>query len=132
MKTIFVSCQDTDDQHASSLIESLKATGFQIEHSPRNPLRGADERWNSWYDVLLPEIIQRADAFIIILDAAWDSSTWMAIESERARQRTPTLPMFAYNPQEVKVIARGMTAYVKEALPGNVRDAVDYLVERLK
>jgi len=135
MKTLFVSCQDIDATQAQELIQALRNKGFAVEHSPRNPMDGEDERWGSWYDDLLPETVQRANAFVIVVDRGWDSATWMAIEADEATGRLrnqPALPMYYYNPQEINVKAAGMLPYLKELLPNDATEAADYLAQKVR
>jgi len=135
-KTLFVSCQCIDAEPAQIFIEQLRLNGFTVEHSPRNPADGVDERWNDWYERSLAETISRSLAFIIILDRGWDCSTWMAIEADEANggpDRRPPMPMFFYNPMAIKVSkqAIGMHRYLKEELPTDAKTAADLLSRKV-
>jgi len=131
MTNVFISCQDIDAAHAQSLISALEQCHVTVQHSPRNPLHGEDPRWQNWYDRLLPELIAKANAFVIVLDHAWDSSTWMATESEEALSRID-LPMFVFNPLDVKVTSATMLSYLKARLPGDAREAAAHIKKALK
>ena len=84
---IFVSSQVVDRWPARDLIAALRQAGVEVEHSPRNPLDGEDPRWKDWYSSTLGAVIDRCDAFVIIVEPGWDSSTWMAIEAEAGLAR---------------------------------------------
>jgi hypothetical protein len=125
MRTLFISCQDIDGDQAQRLIQTLMQNGFTIVHSPRNPLRGHDQRWDDWYSRGLPAAISKASAFIIVIDQGWDSSSWMATESDEALRAS--LPMYVYNPMELRVVAKGMLGCLGEILPTDADRAAAYL-----
>jgi hypothetical protein len=131
VKTLFLSCQDIDDSSAQSFIQALKSLGFATEHSPSNPIRGIDKRWNAWYSTELLNTLSKVNAFIVLLDNGWDSSTWMAIEGEAALGLAQPLPMYVYNPLEIKVSAKVMLPYLKELLPSDPAQAAEYLADKI-
>jgi hypothetical protein len=128
---VFVSSQAVDKPPASVLLGRLRANGWTVSHSPSNPLDADDPRWPDWYERGLPSALADADLFIAVIDEAWDSSTWMAIEADMARRRQgPGLPCYSWNPHDLRIVARGMMGYLAERLPRGVEEAVAMLEER--
>src|SRR5689334_2646354 len=81
---VFVSSQRVDRDPARELIRRLLTTGIGVEHSPSNPLDREDARWSDWYHEGLFAALRRCRLFVIVLDAGWDSSTWMGTEAHAA------------------------------------------------
>lgn len=129
MTNVFVSSQRIDSSNAQALIDELREAGFGVDHSPRNPLDGEDVRWSGWYDHGLQQAIDRADAFVIVVDPAWDSSTWMGEESQAAT--LAGLPMSYWNPEGIAFSDGAMRSYLKQRLPGEPADAALTLRELL-
>jgi len=128
---IFVSAQNVDRNPAKSLIERLRMEGFEVDHSPRNPSEGSDPRWDGWYDSGLRSSLDQAEVFVIVLDKAWDSSTWMAEESRQAMDAPGVRPVrhvFFWNPMSIEVRVAGALGYLREELGKDL----DELVERTK
>jgi hypothetical protein len=126
--TVFISSQSVDTPPASLLIDGLRRAGIAVEHSPRNPAAGHDPRWEQWYAKGLRNAFDRCNVFVAVVDSAWDSSSWMAIEADEARRRLSSA--FYWNPQGLKVAAAGMKPYLAEELPPSVDAAVRTLVQR--
>lgn len=128
---IFVSSQRIDEPHTTALISKLRGAGFQVVHSPKNPLDGDDERWTQdWYNKGLLETLDATDVFISSIDRGWDSATWMAIEADEAMKRTTNAhiqQMYYYNPLKISVTAAGMLRYLKEQLPDDLESTVKIL-----
>ena len=122
---IFLSTQSIDDQHATQLLTALRAAGHRVDHSPRNPIDGDDDRWPTWYSRGLAETLKASDCFIIIVDRGWDSSSWMATEADDAKKLE--LPLRFWNPQNLDVTAPGMIGYLREQMP----DDIDSLIARI-
>ena len=128
---IFVSAPNVDRNPAKSLIERLKMKGFEVDHSPRNPSEGSDPRWDGWYDSGLRSSLDKVEVFVIVIDVAWDSSTWMAEESRQAMDAPGVRPVphvFFWNPMSIEVQAASVLGYLREELPKDL----DELVERMK
>lgn len=128
---VFVSSQAADQRPARDLITGLRDAGVEVEHSPSNPLDRTDPRWTTWYDHGLGVAIAKSDAFVIVLDKGWDSSTWMGIEAEAALKspnRTAT-NAYIWNPDGIVVSAAGMVPYLRPELPRNLAQAVGRLRE---
>jgi hypothetical protein len=126
---VFVSCQAVDRKPAQDLIFALREAGVDVEHSPRNPLDGADARWKDWYDAGLATALRGCDVFVIVVDEAWDSSTWMAIEAQAglaALRDGVARRAFFWNPLGigVRAAAAGTGAYLQHELPREVDDAI--------
>ena len=124
---VFVSCQSIDRKPANSLVRGLLSAGVEVAHSPCNPLDGSDERWASWYEDGLRKALDGCDAFVIVVDEGWDSSTWMAIEAETAiglAARFSIKRILFWNPESVVVKANGMLPYLKIPLPLELEDVV--------
>jgi hypothetical protein len=106
MSTLFISCEQVDSPHAQALIQKLQQKGIIVSHSPRNPFDGDDERWCDWYDGRGQAEIGKADVFVVVVTAGWDSSTWMSFEATEALkglQQGCIRQMFHYNPQNIKI-----------------------------
>lgn len=125
---VFVSSQDVDGDPCSALINTLRSEDWVVDHSPRNPIRGDDPRWYSWYDSGLTAALGRADIFIIVVDHVWDSSTWMAEEAHFAIERGMVKTAFYWNPESIVVRAMGMRRYLRSELPTDM----DALVQALR
>ena len=128
---IFVSAQNVDVDPAKSLIERLRMEGFEVDHSPRSPSEGSDPRWDGWYDSGLRSSLDKAEVLIVVIDKAWDSSTWMAEESRQAMDAPRVRPVrhvFFWNPMSMEVRAAGALGYLREELP----KSLDELVERIR
>lgn len=124
---VFVSSQDVDGDPCSALIDTLRSEGWVVDHSPRNPID--DPRWSSWYDSGLAAALSRADIFIIVVDYAWDSSTWMAEEARLAIERGMVKTAFYWNPECIVVRAMGMFPYLRSELPRDMDALVQVLRE---
>ncbi|MEL7358538.1 MAG: hypothetical protein AAFN40_18515 [Cyanobacteria bacterium J06560_6] len=122
---IFLSTQSIDSSPAADLFSALRATDCIVEHSPRNPSDGYDERWPDWYEKGLTQTLKSVDRFIIVVDKGWDSSTWMGIEAEAAIAQDLSLEF--WNPQDCE-IAPGMITYLRRRLPNELT----YLVTTLQ
>jgi len=122
---IFVSSQDVDGGPCSALINTLRSEGWVVDHSPRNPIRGQDPRWSSWYDSGLAAALAGADIFIIVLDHAWDSSSWMAEEAHFGIERGMAKTAFYWNPSPI--VLRTTRHYLRTELPGNIEALVQAL-----
>jgi hypothetical protein len=127
---VFVSCQNVDSFECTNLISSLLQTGFQVTHSPRNPISAVDDRWEDWYANGLGKALQSTDIFLIVVDYPWDSSTWMAIEADQALQlhQSGWIKHYLYfNPDHLEVKARGMMPYLTKGLPTDLEQAIEQL-----
>ena len=130
MKNIFVSAYSIDKPPASTLIAALRLKGIAVEHSPRNPDDRADLKWKDWYNSGLAEALKRSDRFVVVIDEAWDSSSWMAEECHQAinsKNASRTKKTYYWNPYNVKVLAIGMAPYLKTELPAELSKAVKAL-----
>jgi hypothetical protein len=125
---IFISSESVDGPPASLLIAALRRAGVAVEHSPRNPSDGPDPRWSDWYSRGLPEALERCDAFVAVINRAWDSSTWMGCEADEGRKRLSST--FFWNPEGVTVTAAGMKPYLTVQLPATLEAAVGTLLQR--
>lgn len=125
---VFVSSQRVDLPLVQSFLRQLQLAGVAVECSPRNPLDGTDCRWNGWYKDGLSTAIEWADVFVVAVDYAWDSSTWMSEEAHAAT--IAGLPMYYWNPEAIQLRDGGMRAYLKVELPKEPADAVRLLHER--
>ena len=126
---VFVSSLAIEAPPASGLVAALQTEGIQVEHSPRPPLHGNDPQWEHWYDIRLPEAIRRCSTFVIVLDHAWDGSTWMAQEAHMALESphvTPHLTGFFWNPMRIR--PRGLVGYLRTELPVDPTEAVRVIV----
>ena len=137
MKTTrcFVSCCAIDQHPASDLVRAIRELGIVVEHSPIPPDRGSDPRWNNWYQIGCSEMIAKCNAFVIVVDRAWDSSTWMGHESWCAMQdpkRPKTPKCFYWDPNNVEPKAPGMIQYLKERLPNAPILAASLLESRVR
>jgi hypothetical protein len=131
MVRIFVSSCRIDGHHAAALIERLRGESFTVLHSPRNPSDGKDHRWRDWYKRGCMAELETADIFITVISRAWDCSTWMAHECDEAAKLAEEGKIrgaYFWNPEQIKVEARAMVRYLKEALP----DGLDELVLALR
>jgi hypothetical protein len=126
--TIFVSSQSVDTAPASLLIDGLRRAGVAVEHSPRNPIHGHDPRWQDWYSKGLQDALKRCTSFVAVVDRVWESSTWMAVESDEAKKRVAST--YFWNPQGVAVAAAGMKPYLTAELPAPLDAAIAVLVQR--
>jgi hypothetical protein len=127
---VFISSQAVDRPPASVLISGLQAKGWAVSHSPSNPLDAEDPRWADWYERGLAQALANVEVFIAVIDDAWDSSTWMAVEADLARRAgTHTPRRYSWNPSAVRVRAGGMRQYLDERLPRAMEAAVA-VVER--
>src|SRR3954469_18990841 len=106
---VFVSSQGVDRWPARELITALRQASVEVEHSPRNPLDGEDPRWSDWYGSALRGAVDRCDAFVIVVEPGWDSSTWMAVEAEAGLTpgRKTEQNAFFWNPDGIAVNAAG-------------------------
>lgn len=135
MLTLFVSCQDVDEPRVRELIERLRAEDVDVRSSPRNPSRGFDEAWSDWYAVGLDQALDGVDAFVIVVDSGWDSSTWMGEEARRASQRLANggdPPMFFVNPSATPARSSSMEAYLRIELPAEPMTLVSTLEAHLR
>jgi hypothetical protein len=126
--SIFLSSRAADAPLAAALIDGLRRVNVKVEHSPRNPKDGEDPRWGDWYKVGLPAALGRSHLFVAVIDRGWDSSTWMAIEADTATKTG--LPMFFWNPEGVRVTARGMVPYLREEIPTTLDRAIELFARR--
>lgn len=126
---VFMSSQDVDGDPCSALISTLRSEGWVVDHSPRNPIRGHDPRWSSWYASGLAAALTGADVFIVVLDYVWDSSSWMAEEAHFAIERGMVKTAFYWNPQCIVVRAMGMRRYLRSELPRDMDALVQVLRE---
>ena len=119
----FISSPNVEQAPAARLIEALWSAGHEVDHSPRGP---QDPRWAGWYAAGCRQAIERADTFIIVLDRAWDSSTWMGIEAETGLARTGGDPrrFVFWNPLGLRVTAAGAVPYLRSELPTDLAEAV--------
>ena len=133
MRNLFVSSQDVDDPKIEALIGKLRSAGFQVSHSPRNPLSGRDDRWPTWYAIGLPEEIEKAQSVIVGLDPHWESC-WMLVEAEEARlglEKGGIQQIYYYNPYDVQIQNPATWRnYLRVALPNDVDAAVQTLLSR--
>lgn len=131
MKTIFVSCQSVDSKNPQALIAGLRGRGIEVDHSPSNPINKSDDRWKTWYQIGLPQSIEKSQLFVIVVDEGWDSSTWMGIEADEGTKRQTSkgdeYVVSYWNPKKIPV--KGMTWYLKEELPDDVDEAIAALVK---
>jgi len=131
MASVFVSCENIDAPWATALVEQLRALGFRVDHSPRNPAHGTDQRWDTWYRSGLSAALDSAEYFIVALTRGWESSTWMGEESHLAAQRLTEgrlRGMYYFDPEHA--IERGvprMQQYLRVELPGTAEGAATYL-----
>ena len=89
---------------------------------------GEDPRWQDWYGEGLAAELDKADAFIAVIDEAWDSSTWMGTEAQMALDRMQAgsiKRMYFFNPDGVTVAPEGMRRYLKEPLPEDLTGLVE-------
>lgn len=115
---LFVSNSSIDTPPASDIIAMLRNEGFEVDHSPRNPSDGKDDRWYSWYSEGLESALIASDVVVIVVDAGWDSSTWMADEAYRARrlhQERSIDAVFVLNPLSISVHEGAMLDYFNQA-----------------
>jgi hypothetical protein len=129
---IFVSSLQLYLPYAATLIEKLKAASFHVAHSPDPDMQ--DVRWGDWYVRGCAVEFDDTDIFIIVITFAWDSSTWMAHESDEALKRFRAgriRRMFFYNPEGIEVTAAGMLPYLIKRLPDSP-DEVVALLRQLK
>jgi hypothetical protein len=137
MKTMrcFVSSCAIDQHPARELVRAIREVAIVVEHSPVPPDSGGDSRWKNWYQSGCSETIAKCDALVIVVDRAWDSSTWMAHESWCAMQdpKRPKTPMcFYWDPGDVRPKAPGMIQYLKERLPSDPVLAARLLESRMR
>ncbi len=118
---VFVSSQAVSRGPASDLIQALRDAGAHVEHSPINPRDGGDARWGSWY-ANLRDVLAGSDVFVAVLDEAWDSSSWLATESEAALHLQVRSAF--WNPSGVQVAAAGVQPYLSCELPRALESAV--------
>ncbi len=134
MKSIFVSCQCIDSVEPQMFISELRVKKYRVDHSPRNPQDGNDSRWADWYEIGLSEAIKESQAFVIVVDQGWDSSTWMGIEADEALKSMQALGgrylMAYWNPNNIEVRAQGMMEYLKNRLPNEIDKAIEALTRR--
>ena len=133
MQNLFICSQDVDDPKIKALIGKLRSVGFQVSHSPRNPVRGEDNRWPTWYGVGLPEELDKAECVIVGLDPHWESC-WMLTEAEEARLRLEKgdlQQIYYYNPYDVQIQNPATWRnYLKTGLPNDADEAVQALLIR--
>jgi len=123
---VFVSSQVIDRWPARDLIAALRVAGAEVEHSPSNPLDREDVRWKDWYRSELGAGVERCDAFVIVVEPGWDSSTWMAVEAEAGVKRGRA---FFWNPDGIVVKAAGMMGHLQIELARRLDDAVAQLCD---
>lgn len=114
---VFVSCPDIDAAEPQVLLAALRARGCLVFHSPRHPDAGPDARWTDWYERGLQQALTGVDAFVIVPDTAWDSSTWMAEEARQALDVLRVRHPFFWSPKGVSV--RAMGDYLRTRLPAD-------------
>lgn len=137
----FVSAYFSSQPPAATMIHHLRELGHRVEHSPQPP-EGAsiDPRWEGWYPESgqspgsdsrcgLGVALNEVDACVIVIDQAWDSSTWMAIEADEALARLGVARLFCWDPDQYRPQARGMFRYLNRPLPEDVAEAAATLVE---
>ena len=127
MARVFVSSCRINGHHAAALIERLRGEAFTALHSPHNPADGEDHRWRDWYKRGCRAELETADIFITVISRAWDCSTWMAHECDEASRLAEAGKIrgfYFWNPELIKVEARGMLKYLKEPLPDGLDDLI--------
>ena len=124
-----MSSEVIDRYPAKDLIAGLREAGFEVDHSPSNPLDRDDPRWANWYAEGLPKAMDQCDAFVVALERHWDSATWMGIEGEEALKagRRTAEQMFVWNPEGITVHAAGMIRYLQAELPRDLSGAITHL-----
>ena len=132
MVAAFVSCENIDAPWAAAFVGHVRVSGFRVEHSPRNPAYGPDERWQDWYQSGLSAALDSAEYFVIVLTRGWESSTWMGEESQVAEKRVADgrlRGMYYFDPEHVvdRGIAAGMRTYLRIRLPDTPQEAAAYL-----
>ena len=128
-KNVFVSSCATASPPAASLIERLREVGLKVVASPRGP---SDERWPGWYAGGCREEIAGANIFIAVVTRGWDSSTWMAIESDEALRSLESgalSKMYFWNPERIEVKAAGVLPYLRDRLPDDLGELISMLEE---
>lgn len=123
----FVSSTTVLRPPASELIAALRAAGHQVDHSPRGP---DDPRWPDWYQSGSQLAIAACETFIIVLDRAWDSSTWMAHEADLGTARVAgRLARWCtvFDPDGLRLAARAVPHYEGLELPADLNQAVAML-----
>ena len=129
---IFVSGPDLDTPPAADFVAALEARGAEVDRSPRV----GDPRFQAWYEAGLPAAAARCDAFVLVPQSWWDSSTWMGLEAEAGQARLRAEPGFrfhAWHPEGIVPdrYAMGMRGYLANAvaLPRRLAEAVQTLLE---
>ena len=128
---VFVSSQAVDRHPASELIAELQKRGVQLERSPSNPLHAKDPRWEDWLEGGLAAALRRCGVFVVVVDAGWDSSSWMGEEAHLALEaRGSIMPLrgFFWNPEGMRMTAAGMVRHLREELPIDSEKAAAVLV----
>jgi len=67
---------------------------------------------------------------VVVVDAGWDSSSWMAEEAHLALEATGMdrrLRGYFWNPERHHVTAAGVVGYLKEELPTDVDSAARFV-----
>lgn len=123
------------------MIDHLRGLGHEVAHSPDSSGSSAvDPRWHGWYPrpgrppgsdntCGLGAALDVADACVIVIDKAWDSSTWMAIEADEALARLGVARLFHWDPDQFRPRAKGMLRYLNRPLPEDVAESAAALVE---
>jgi hypothetical protein len=127
--SIFVSAEAVDLSPTRELIAALRATGALVNHSPRNPLHGVDHRWSDWYAVGLREALRASDVAILVVDASWSASTWIASEADMAFHELQDGAVATWNPSDATIEAPGVVAYLRVRLPDSLSDAVAEVIK---
>jgi hypothetical protein len=130
---VFVSSHAVSHKPANGLIRGLQRAGVEVGHSPLNPLDGIDPRWEHWYESGLAVALSGCNAFVIVVDAGWDSSTWMAIEAHtgmKVLEDGSRAGAYFWNPEAIVVQAAGMLPYLKQELPRGLDEAISQIVAR--
>ena len=132
---IFISGPDLDRPPAADLLAALEACGADVEHSPR----AGGPRFKTWYEGGLPEAAARCDAFVLVPQTWWDSSTLMGLEAEAGQARSRVergCRFYAWHPDGIVPdrYAIGMRGYLSTAvaLPQRLEDAVKALLEPIR
>ncbi len=113
--SVFVSCADIDAPEPRALLAALRGVGCVVDHSPRQPNAGPDLRWSDWYASGLRRALAQTDAFIAVVDEAWDCSSWMGEEAHEALEIRRLSHAFFWNPRALAV--RAMQNYLRTRLP---------------
>lgn len=119
-KSIFISCERVDDDYPSKLIAYLKAKGYTVRHSPKNPVDGKDDKWENWYSFGLNDCLENSNYFIIIVTDSWDSSSWMGQEAASGKllYNNKVISKYMYIDLRSNInIPLGMATFLENKIP---------------